>query len=228
VLDAFESGTKMKMRKLTFKAGVATLLFCAACTVHAETVYEARDASGRRSYTNTQPGDPRAKAILTVGAVRFGRADDYAGRSGKPDSPQRPGTYNAPADPVVHSFIRQAAARHALDPLLLQALIHQESRFNPRATSSAGARGLMQLMPGTASRYGVSNIYDPGQNIAAGSAYLRDLLDQFGSVSLALAAYNAGEGAVLKYGRRIPPYAETQNYVEVIVRDYRRRREQPR
>jgi soluble lytic murein transglycosylase-like protein len=99
--------------------------------------------------------------------------------------------------------------------------MHQESTFKPRAMSNKGARGLMQLMPGTARRFGVSSIWDPRQNIEGGTRYIRFLLDTFdGDVQLALAGYNAGEGAVMKYGYRIPPYSETQEYVRRISRRY--------
>jgi hypothetical protein len=99
--------------------------------------------------------------------------------------------------------------------------MHQESSFKSRAISPKGARGLMQLMPGTAARFGVTSIFDPRQNIEGGARYLRFLLDRFdGDVNLALAGYNAGEGAVEKYGWRIPPYAETQEYVRRISRRY--------
>jgi soluble lytic murein transglycosylase-like protein len=99
--------------------------------------------------------------------------------------------------------------------------MHQESTFKPRAMSYKGARGLMQLMPGTAQRFGVSNIWDPRQNIEGGTRYMRFLLDLFeGDVNLALAGYNAGEGAVMKYGYRVPPYSETQEYVRRISRRY--------
>jgi soluble lytic murein transglycosylase-like protein len=99
--------------------------------------------------------------------------------------------------------------------------MHQESSFKQRATSYKGARGYMQLMPATARRFGVTDIYDPRQNINAGARYVRWLLNFFdGDVRLALAGYNAGEGAVLKYGRRIPPYNETQDYVRRIFRRY--------
>jgi soluble lytic murein transglycosylase-like protein len=99
--------------------------------------------------------------------------------------------------------------------------MHQESSFKLRAISPKGARGLMQLMPGTASRFGVANIFDPKQNIEGGARYLRFLLDRFdGDINLALAGYNAGEGAVEKYGWRIPPYSETQEYVRRISRRY--------
>jgi soluble lytic murein transglycosylase-like protein len=112
------------------------------------------------------------------------------------------------------------ARRHGVDPLLVRAVIRVESNFDPKAVSPRGAAGLMQLMPETAMRYGVENRFDPAQNIDGGVRYLRDLMAMFdGNLSLALAAYNAGEGAVIKYGRRIPPYPETQQYV-VWVRSY--------
>ena len=112
------------------------------------------------------------------------------------------------------------AKRHRVDPLLVRAVIRVESNFDPKAVSPKGAVGLMQLMPETAMRYGVENRFDPAQNVDGGVRYLRDLMAMFnGNLSLALAAYNAGEGAVIKYGRRIPPYPETQQYV-VGVRSY--------
>ena len=122
---------------------------------------------------------------------------------------------------VVDSLIVEAGTRNNVDPVLLYAIMHQESTFKRRAISPKGARGLMQLMPDTARRFGVSDIFDPRQNVEGGAKYVRWLLDYFGGdVRLALAGYNAGEGAVLKYGRRIPPYAETQNYVRRIFQRY--------
>jgi soluble lytic murein transglycosylase-like protein len=124
-------------------------------------------------------------------------------------------------DANVDSYIVDSGQRNAVDPLLLYAVMHQESTFKTRAMSNKGARGLMQLMPGTALRFGVSSIWDPRQNIEGGARYMRFLLDQFeGDVQLALAGYNAGEGAVMKYGNRIPPYSETQEYVRRISRRY--------
>ncbi|MEQ8659350.1 MAG: lytic transglycosylase domain-containing protein [Gammaproteobacteria bacterium] len=117
--------------------------------------------------------------------------------------------------------IASAAKTHRLPPALLHAVIRAESAYDPEAVSSAGAVGLMQLMPGTAERYGVRNRRDPTANVAGGTRYLRDLLDMFDNdVMLALAAYNAGENAVLNHGRRIPPYAETQTYVQRVLRYY--------
>ena len=109
------------------------------------------------------------------------------------------------------------ANEHSLHPDFVSAVIQAESAFNPHARSHKGAMGLMQLMPGTAADYGVTNAYDPVQNIRAGVAYLKSLLVRFGNdVSLALAAYNAGPKTVEKYGNAVPPYKETRNYVSKI------------
>jgi hypothetical protein len=121
----------------------------------------------------------------------------------------------------VDGYLINSGTRFEIDPLLLYSVMHQESSFKLRAISPKGARGLMQLMPMTAARFGVTNIFDPRQNIEGGARYLRFLLDRFnGDLSLTLAGYNAGEGAVEKYGWRIPPYAETQEYVRRISRRY--------
>lgn len=121
---------------------------------------------------------------------------------------------------AIDGFIVAAGKRNAVDPLLLYSIMHQESTFKRNALSPKGASGLMQLMPPTARRFGVSKIWDPQQNIEGGARYMRFLLDHFGDVQLALAGYNAGEGAVMKYGNRIPPYRETQEYVRRISKRY--------
>jgi len=113
--------------------------------------------------------------------------------------------------------IDAAAARYGIDPGLLRGLVRQESGFDPRAHSAAGAMGLTQLMPATAASLGVSDPYDPAQSLDGGARYLREMLDRFGNdPAKALAAYNAGPGAVARFGG-VPPYAETQNYVRNIL-----------
>ena len=118
---------------------------------------------------------------------------------------------------TVRQHIQVAATRFGIDYNLVDAVAWQESRYNPRALSTAGAMGVMQLMPGTARQLGVRNPHDVEQNVVGGTAYLRQQLERFGNnVPLALAAYNAGPGAVIKYGG-IPPYRETQDYVRQIM-----------
>jgi hypothetical protein len=123
--------------------------------------------------------------------------------------------------PVIDQLIRTNGDRFGIDPYLVFLVIEKESRFRPRALSPKGAMGLMQLMPGTARRLGVRRPFDPSENIRAGTQYMRELMDMFGGkVDLVLASYNAGEGAVLKYGRNVPPYRETRDYVKTIGKRY--------
>ncbi|MDT4969147.1 MAG: hypothetical protein QOJ64_3884 [Acidobacteriota bacterium] len=119
------------------------------------------------------------------------------------------------------SLIKDNGARFGVDPYLIFCVMEQESRFKPRIVSPKGARGLMQLMPGTGARFGVRHPFDPGENIMGGTRYLKQLLENFGGrVDLVLAGYNAGEGAVAKFGGNVPPYRETRNYVQRISKRY--------
>jgi soluble lytic murein transglycosylase-like protein len=128
----------------------------------------------------------------------------------------------APAE--IDALVEQNAATWQVEPALIKAVIANESGFNARATSSAGAQGLMQLMPETAAAMGVRDPYDPAQNVAGGTRYLRSMLDRFkGDQKLAVAAYNAGPGAVEQHGG-IPPYAETRTYVDNVLGSYARYR----
>ena len=142
----------------------------------------------------------------------------FAGDIGSGDAilAMRPVSYSTPYD----DMITRVAERHRIDPLLLHAVIKQESQYKERATSHAGARGLMQLMPGTARMLGVGAIVHPESNVDGGARLLRRLYTRFNDFPLVLAAYNAGEGAVAKYGNQVPPYRETQDYVRKVMANY--------
>lgn len=121
----------------------------------------------------------------------------------------------------ISSFVNKTARKYQMEPEFIHAIISAESAYNPNAKSHAGAMGLMQLMPMTAKRFGVSNAYHPERNVEAGIKYLKILLDEFGTLELAAAGYNAGEGSVRKYNRNIPPFKETQKYVPKVMAFYR-------
>jgi len=183
-----------------------------------------------------QPEADAQKAQAKSAVNPTGKTTAGAPASSNPPAPivmsngPQPGAQNAnlgfesTGNPKYDELIKQSAARNGVDPNLIVAVMHHESGNNPRALSYKGARGLMQLMPATAARFGVTNIYDPAQNIEGGARYLRFLLDTFnGDVKLTLAGYNAGENAVFNYGNTIPPYRETRNYVRAISARYDRK-----
>lgn len=159
------------------------------------------DERGKRVFTNAETAEPRMKRPLA-----------------RPQNRQSIPSRTVSSD--IHDFIEQIASRQGIDPKLVRAIIQVESNWNPYAISNKGAMGLMQLVPGTASRFGVMNVFDPKQNIVAGTRYLRFLLDLFrGDLHLSLAAYNAGENAVLQSGG-IPSYRETREYVDKVTSTY--------
>jgi soluble lytic murein transglycosylase-like protein len=167
---------------------------------------------------------PMAAVLLTRVAGRLAAriADMFADATPRATPTQTPSTgqgtasSSAPAGTAFAEIIASAARRHELPEELLRAVINAESGFNPQAVSKAGAKGLMQLMDGTARSLGVSDSFDPAQNIEGGATYLQRMLKRYGTLPLALAAYNAGPGAVDKYAG-IPPYEETQRYVKRIM-----------
>lgn len=172
-------------------------------------IYTFVDESGERHYTD-QPDDNRYRLMINPHRERTFSGARYAARL-----LARASIY----DPI----IERAAASQAIEANLLRAVIVVESGFNSRAVSRRGAVGLMQLMPSTARRFGVSDLNDPGQNVVAGASYLKFLIKRFGNdVRLALAAYNAGEDAVDRSGGRIPPYSETQAYVPRVLGIYQK------
>lgn len=182
--------------------------------------------SGKRLVEPTVMSAPTNQARAQRMNVSEGLADRELNRGSMINASFRVGSNAAmkgftTGDPVIDSYIVDSSRRYSIDPLLIYSQMHQESSFKLRATSNKGASGLMQLMPATARRLGVTNIYDPKQNIEGGIKYMRMLLDMFGGdVNLALAGYNAGEGAVMKYGNTIPPYSETREYVRRISTRY--------
>jgi soluble lytic murein transglycosylase-like protein len=173
-------------------------------------IYAYTDAQGSAHYSNV-PNDPRFTLLLKS------PPEPAAAPAAAVSIPQRWRERAA----SYQGLIDRTAKRMALQPALLKAVIAVESAFNPRAVSRAGAQGLMQLLPVTARRYGVGNAFDPEQNVLAGAQYLRDLLRRYNNnLELALAAYNAGEDAVDRYGQQIPPFRETQGYVPAVLRLY--------
>ena len=190
----------------------AAMLMACAPHCHAD-IYRHVDQDGKVHFTNV-PEDSRYKLYLATEKEPSAVAKTITHR-------YRP---YPPADrKKYHAHIMAAARAFQLEPALIHAVISAESGYNALARSPKGAKGLMQLMPDTARRYGVDNPLDPRQNIEGGSAYLRDLLTLFGNdLNLALAAYTAGEGAVMEYGHRIPPYRETTQYVPKVLSYYKR------
>jgi soluble lytic murein transglycosylase-like protein len=172
-----------------------------------------------------EAADPDAMGFDAVGGLLVPSRGPFDLRPEAGPAPARPRASRSTAPPPGagpwDGLVREAAARHRVDPRLVACVIRQESGGRPDAVSRAGARGLMQLMPATARRFGVTDAVDPRQNVEAGTRYLRLLLDLFGGdLRLALAAYNAGEGRVIRAGYRVPPIAETRAYVRAILTRY--------
>ena len=172
--------------------------------------------------STTAPAPAYRLSLVDADQFRFAHRDGYA----PTPAPGEVKEAAIPAKLVAMPFaaeIHSAARQAALDPALVHALIHVESRHNPAARSPKGALGLMQVLPETAARYGVANpMRSVEENLRAGTRYLRELMGLFdGRIELVLAAYNAGEYAVLRHGQRVPPYRETQQYVPAVLEKYR-------
>jgi len=200
----------MKILRLT---SVLFLLGFGLVGMTAASVYIYTADDGSVSLSNV-PADNRYQVLIAEPKVKALAAPAVAAAKPLP----------VLANKALYNRIVAVAARtYGLDGALLHALISVESRYDPKAVSRRGAAGLMQLMPVTARRYGVTDSFDPVQNINGGAQYLSDLLKLFnGDVSLAIAAYNAGESAVARYGNRIPPFPETRDYVPKVLGFYRK------
>jgi len=214
------------------------LVSMAAGCVSAQLAYYV-DENGKRIYINANPAPPKplpsakplapprrqTRVSVTPVATRTGTGSPFevpaALRAASvPVAVPAPKVVLTSPPPSVETVIDEAAKRHDVDPELVKAMVRVESNFNPRAVSNKGAMGLMQLIPGTARRFGVGNVFNPVENIDGGVRYLKYLLGLFeGDVKLSLAAYNAGEHAVERHGG-VPPYRETQNYVKKIADVY--------
>jgi len=207
----------MVMRTSLFNTVMVFALAGAACldSVAAQTsIYVYRDQGGVLNFTNI-PSHDRDQTLVEIKRYRSSSAPKAMAANYSPD---RQGSLRAMV-PSAHvtAIVNRAATDYQVDQALVRAMIHAESAFNPQAVSAKGAQGLMQLMPATAQRFGVNNVFDPGENITGGVRYMSELLKTFKSdLRLALAAYNAGENAVLRYGG-IPPYPETRNYVSKVM-----------
>jgi soluble lytic murein transglycosylase-like protein len=191
------------------------LLGCSLCRPVGADIYAYTADDGTVSLSNV-PADERYTVLIAAPKQVAAAVPAVAARKAISGLARKTG-YDQVVDDVSRTY--------GLESALLHAVISVESRYNPRAVSSKGATGLMQLMPQTAKRYGVADAFDPAQNLDGGAHYLRDLLRRFNNnISLALAAYNAGEHAVIKHGNRIPPYRETLDYVPRVLDFYQRYR----
>jgi soluble lytic murein transglycosylase-like protein len=194
---------------------IAAVLLAASSAQANSKIYSYVDDQGMRHYTDV-PDNNRYRLLVLSSQDRTSAGDRYDAQL-----LARATQYD--------SIIEHAAVSSAVEPNLLRAVIVVESGFNSRALSKRGAVGLMQLMPATASRFGVSNPYDPRENIHGGARYLKFLIDRFGhNVRLALAAYNAGEEAVDRNGGQIPPFTETMAYVPRVLKIYKMLADQTR
>jgi soluble lytic murein transglycosylase-like protein len=198
-----------RMMNRLVAAGLVVALVSVTSLCRAD-IYAYTDAAGTTHFTNV-PDDARYQLIVRAPA---------AASPASPDA-RRAASWLARSTDY-DAAITRAAGAAKVRPELVRAVIVVESGFNPRAISRRGAIGLMQLLPTTARRYGAFNAFDPEQNIRAGALYLADLIARFGEqkLELVLAAYNAGENAVEKYGRHVPPYRETRAYVPNVLRMY--------
>lgn len=193
---------------------LAASALCAVAQPAIADIYTFKDEKGVVHFTNIPSNDRRYRLVR--------REEGTPANTAAAGMPQ----VFMPTEETIRRYtplIESVSRTHGVEVALVHAVISAESGYNPGAVSRAGARGIMQLMPDTAKRFGVQNIMDPAENIQGGVRYLRELLTMFnGNMELAVAAYNAGENAVIRAGHRIPPYAETVHYVPKVLGFYRK------
>lgn len=202
---------------LCFKKIFVSWCVLCATAAHAQTIYGYKDGAGQLFLTNIQQNTSGSAKFTEVSVTYY--PDTKLHQNGPLPSTYNPTTASTPSRSAnknaFDAIIKNAAMRYGVEAALVKAIIHTESAFNPNARSPVGAMGLMQLMPGTARDMGVSNAYNPNQNIDGGVKYLAWLQRQFSNLDHVIAAYNAGHGNVKKYGG-IPPFRETRNYVQSV------------
>lgn len=206
----------MRLRQILASIGMASTLALCPASVRAE--YVVLRSGSRLNVTGYELLGDKYRLQLMGGVAEVPAAEVLAI---EPEEVFEPLPEPLGANTPFSEIIQQAASRYDVDADLIHCLIAVESNFNPKAVSRKNARGLMQIMPQTAARLGVKNVFDPRENVDAGTRYLRDMLARYNNdITLALAAYNAGPDKVDRYGRQVPPYGETRLYVQKISRNY--------
>lgn len=205
-------------RQFMLAMTLGVVVIVVAAQAQATQIYRSYDASGKPTYSD-RPLNRTSQVFAKFDGNRLW-----------PRSGSAPVTLPqlAARRKALEPLLQRIAQSHGINAALLKAIIEVESAYNARARSPKGAIGLMQVMPATAARYGQFDLYSPEQNVDVGSRYLRDLLAMFGGdVRLAVAAYNAGENAVIRHGRKVPPYRETIKYVPMVLERYNRYQSRP-
>jgi hypothetical protein len=211
------------MKKVFLCLPIIVALLIGASHSFSQTLFSYSDEKGTKIFTNIAPVSPPSDVKIT-GTVPA--PTPISSPAPNPTPPPAPSNSKSNA---YDSIIEKYANDYQLDPSLIKSIIATESGFNPKAVSPKGARGLMQLMPATAEHLGVSNSFDPEENIRGGIKHLRSLMDNFNNdVSLSLAAYNAGESRVQRAGGRVPEIKETQNYVQSVTKLYQQNKAEPK
>ncbi len=217
---------RIRRRRILWRIGVGLLVVTGFPSPVSADIYSYKDENGKYRFTNIKPRGRNARKWQLLYKAGPGKASSRKNAKGRNNDVVPARDRSKDRYHRFDEYIYGASRRYNIPVALIRAVIHSESDFDPRVVSSAGAQGLMQLMPGTAKEMGVENVFDPKENIYGGVRYLRILANRFkGNLLLTIAGYHAGPGAVRKFGG-IPPYSTTHRYVRVVVRRYYRYMEQ--